>query len=311
MRKLLENLIADYLIYILAVNLSLEGGFQVEKIALITDSTSDLSEEIISNYNINVLPFRIIYKDREYLDNVDITPEEVYANLENEMPTSSLPSMKDMEKLFNRLDAEGYTHAIAVTLSSGLSGIYNAIKLVSENHTNIKTYVHDSKSISQGEGFLVEEIGKLIAAGEKFQDILDEIPKIKNRIHLFFLVGTLEYLKKGGRIGLVAGSIGQLLNIKPIIAIQEDGKYYTSEKIRGRKKSLKRITEIGKELLEKNCKICVMYGNAKEEATKVYEALKEMSNSIKKGTVHLGKNISPVSGVHSGPGLIGIVGIEQ
>lgn len=283
----------------------------MEKIALITDSTSDLSKETIEKYNINVLPFRIIYSDREYLDNVNISPQEVYSNMKQEVPTSSLPSMKDMESLFTRLEEDGYTHAVAVTLSTGLSGIYNGVKLVSENHPNIKTFVFDSKSISMGEGAIVEEIGKLIEDGRSFEEIVEEIPNIRKRIHLFFVVRTLEYLKRGGRIGLVSGTIGQLLNIKPIISIEKEGKYYTYDKVRGAKKSIKRIVEVGKELLENNCKIYVMNGDGKEDAEKVYKDLKEISEKIKKGCVYLGGSISPVSGVHSGPGLIGLAAIEN
>ena len=105
------------------------GGVNLDKIALITDTTSDLRSDVTQKYSINVLPFRIIYSDREYLDNVDISPQEVYDNMKIEVPTSSLPSMKDMEELFLRLEEEGYTHAVAITLSTGLSGIYNAMKL--------------------------------------------------------------------------------------------------------------------------------------------------------------------------------------
>jgi DegV family protein with EDD domain len=202
--------------------------------------------------------------------------------MKQEVPTSSLPSMKDMESLFTRLEEEGYTHAVAVTLSTGLSGIYNGVKLVSENHPNIKTFVFDSKSISMGEGVIVEEIGKLIEEGKSFDEIVGEIPNIRKRIHLFFVVKTLEYLRRGGRIGLVSGTIGQLLNIKPIISIEKEGKYYTYDKVRGAKQSIKRIIEVGKELLEKNCKIYVMNGDGKEDAEKVYEDLKKISEKIKR-----------------------------
>ena len=225
----------------------------MEKIALITDTAADLHEDIIKKYNIHVLPFRIIYKDREYKDGVEITPKEVYDNLDKEVPTSSLPSMQDMEDTFTKLEEEGYTNAIAVTLSTGLSGIYNAVKLVSENHPSLKTYVCDSQSISAGEGVIVEGCAELIEKGKSFDEIVNEIPNIKSRIDLFFVVGTLEYLKKGGRIGKVSGTIAELLNIKPIISVdKKDGKYYTYDKVRGRKQSINRILEIVEEKLKKN-----------------------------------------------------------
>ena len=281
----------------------------MNKIALITDTTSDLSRETIEKYNIHVLPFRIIYSDREYLDNVDITPQEVYSNMKTEVPTSSLPSMKDMEELFLKLEEQGYTHAITITLSTGLSGIFNAIKLTSENHPSIITHLCDSQSIALGEGLIVTECGKLIQEGKSFEEIVEAIPSIKKRIHLYFVVGTLEYLKKGGRIGKVSGTIAELLNIKPIISIDDDGKYYTCEKVRGRKQSLNKLVELTNNILDKSkCKVYLLHGDALEESKKVMESISLHPNAI---SVEFGGYISPVSGVHSGPGLVGMVCIEE
>lgn len=281
----------------------------MSRIALITDTTGDLPESTVTKYNIHVLPFRIIYKDREYKDKYEITPEEVYGNLEKEIPTSSFPALEDMENLFAKLEKEGYTHVIAVVLSSGLSGIYNGMKVASENFPNLTTYICDSQSISLGEGALAEEVAKLIADGKDFDFIVSEIPKIKKRIHLFFVVGTLEYLKRGGRIGKVSGTIAEMLNIKPIISVDnEDGKYFTYDKVRGRKQSLNRLVEIGTKFLdEKKCRIYVMHGDSEADAKKVFDILKQHPNAAESV---LGGCISPVSGVHSGPGLVGLVIVE-
>ncbi len=282
----------------------------MNKIALITDTTSDLSREVIEKYNINVLPFRIIYSDREYLDNVDITPQEVYRNITTEVPTSSLPSMKDMEELFLKLEEQGYTHAITITLSTGLSGIFNAIKLTSENHPSIITHLCDSQSIALGEGLIVTECGRLIEEGKSFEEVVSAIPSIKKRIHLYFVVGTLEYLKRGGRIGKVSGTIAELLNIKPIITLDDtDGKYITCEKVRGRKQSINKLVELTNNILDKKrCKVYIVHGEAEEEARKVMETLRPHPNLI---SIEFGGYISPVSGVHSGPGLVGMVCIEE
>jgi len=285
------------------------GGDNLNKIALITDTTSDLRSDVIEKYNINVLPFRIIYSDREYLDNIDITPQEVYNNMKIEVPTSSLPSMKDMEELFLKLEEQGYTHAIAITLSTGLSGIYNAMKLISENHPSIITHICDSQSIALGEGLIVTECGKLIQEGKTFEEVVNAIPSIKKRIHLYFVVGTLEYLKKGGRIGKVAGTIAELLNIKPIISFDADGRYTTCEKVRGRKQSLNKLVELTNIILDKKkCRVYVMHGDALEESQKVMGKISNHPNAI---SVEFGGYISPVSGVHSGPGLVGMVCIEE
>ncbi|WP_333860491.1 DegV family protein [Clostridium sp.] len=282
----------------------------MEKIALITDSTSDLPDNIVKKYNVKMLHYRIIYKDREFLDKIDITSEYVYNNLHREIPSSSIPSMEEIEKVFKELEEEGYTHAIVVTLSGGLTGIFNGIRVVSENHPKIKTYIFDSKSISMGEGIIIEECGKLVEKGTSFSEIVDKIPDIRKRLNLFFVVDTLEYLKKGGRIGKVSGTIAELLNIKPIVSIDiNDGKYYTYDKVRGRKKSLSKMIEIGENILKnKKCRLCVVHGCALEDSQKMFQELKKHPNIV---SSVFGGILSPVSGVHSGPGLVGMILFEE
>lgn len=281
----------------------------MEKIALISDSTCDLSKEIIEKYDVKLLPFRIIYKDREYLDGIDITPEEVYSRLPAEVPTTALPSLKDVNDLYKKLEREGYTHAIVVTLSSGLSGVHNAIRLISEEYPSIISHVFDSKSISLGEGVLIEQCGEMIKEGKKFEEIVSTLPDVRKRIKIFFIVDTLEYLKRGGRIGRIACTIGEILQLKPIISVDDDGKYFTFEKVRGRKQSLTRIIEIAKDVLEKKkCKIYIMSGAAKEEALKLVEKFSLLKNVT---STFYGGDISPVSGVHSGPGFIGVMLFEE
>jgi len=279
----------------------------MEKIALITDSTSDLTEEIIEKYNVTVLPFRIIYKDREYLDGVDIKANEVYEHLGKEVPTSSLPPLKKMHEVYNDLQSQGYTHVIAILLSSGLSGIYNALSLVSKDYPKIQSFIFDSKSISHGESVLVEESGKLITTQTPFDTIKEKIEEFRKKLEVYFVVDTLEYLKRGGRIGKVSGTIGELLKIKPIISIGDDGKYFTVDKVRGKKQSLKKIIEVGKSKLKENTRIILMDGYGKKEAEYVYEELKKYSEELQQGLVEILGSISPVSGVHSGPGLVGMV----
>lgn len=281
----------------------------MEKIALITDSASDISKEIALKYNIKVLPFKIIYRDREFSDGIDISSKEVYETLESNTPTTSLPSMADIEGTFEKIKAEGYTHAIVVTISSKLSGFNNAIKLLSEEYPEIKTYVHDSKSISKGEEILIKEAGKMIESGKSFDEVVAELPKINERIKIFFVIGTLEYLIRGGRLGKVAGTIAQFLHLKPIVSVDNEGEYYTYAKVRGRKQSLHKIQDIGTSILNnKKCDVYLMHGEAEEETLALAEKLKANPNAE---SVNFGGYLSPVSGVHSGPGFIGVLFYEK
>ena len=276
----------------------------MSKIALITDSTSDLNKDQIEKYNIKVLPLRVIYKDREYIDRVNITPSEVYDNLINEIPTTSLPSISEANNLFAKLVDEGYTHAIAICISSGVSGTYNMLNIASKDYSSITTHVFDSKSLTMGEGAIVVECGKLIAAGKSFDEIVEILPSIQSRIKVYYVLETLTYLIKGGRIGKVAGIVGELLKLKPIISINDEGTYYTYSKVRGRNKSIAKIAEIPHDALMKaKSKIWVLHGGALEDGKALYDTISKLPNISE---INFG-DISPVLGVHTGPGLLGIV----
>jgi DegV family protein with EDD domain len=280
----------------------------LNRIALITDSTSDLNQEQIERFNINVLNLRIIYKDREYIDRVEITPEEVYNNLSVEVPTTSLPSIEDIDKLLTKLENEGYTHAIVVTISSGLSGTFNSVKLMSENHKKMKIHVFDSLALSMAAGAIVLECGEMINSGKNFEEIIEKLPSIRDRIKLYFVLDTLQYLIKGGRIGKVSGTIGELLNIKPIISVNEEGVYYTYTKVRGRKQSIGKLIDIIAEKLSKRRgKIWVVHGGAMKEGKELFESMSKLNNI---NEISFG-DISPVAGVHTGPGLLGVIVMED
>ncbi|MBK5241501.1 DegV family protein [Clostridium sp.] len=280
----------------------------MSKIALITDSTSDVDSEMIQKYDLKVLPLRIIYKDKEYIDRVTITPKEVYDNFIHEIPSTSLPSMNDMEELYLKLEEEGYTHAIAILISANLSGTYNTFRLVSENHPSIETCVFDSKSLTIGEAAIVEECGEMIKCGKTFEEIVKVLPEVRSRITVYYAVDTLKYLIKGGRIGKVAGTIGELLNLKPIISINSDGVYYTYAKAKGKKKATSKLVDIAREALKESpCKIWVMHGGAYEEVKPFSDTISGLQNITR---LSFGE-ISPVAGVHTGPGLLGIVIVKE
>jgi len=190
------------------------------KIAIISDSTSDLTLETIEKYNIRILPLRVIYTDGEYRDRVDITPEEIYSRFKEEIPTTSLPSPQDTTELFNKLKQEGYTHVIVVTISSGISGTMNMIRNIADSYEGLSFEIIDSKSLTMGAGFAIIEGAKELEKAHDFEKAVNRIKEVLKKTKVYYVVQTLEYLKKGGRIGKVEGTIGELLNIKPIIAIK-------------------------------------------------------------------------------------------
>jgi DegV family protein with EDD domain len=274
------------------------------KIAIVSDSTSDLPLESINKYNIRVLPLRVIYTDGEYRDRVDITPEEIYSRFEEEVPTTSLPSPQDTVDLLNQLKQEGYTHVIVVTISSGISGTMNMLKSITDSYEGLIFEVIDSKLLSMGAGFAIIEGAKELEKANDFEKTVNRIKSVLNKTKIYYVVKTLEYLKKGGRIGKVEGTIGELLNIKPIISMNEDGVYYSYKKIRGRNRSIEELLDIIKEsAMDKLVNIAVAHGDAFEEAQELFKKVRTIKNI--KDTVFT--QISPVLVVHTGPGLIGVI----
>lgn len=275
------------------------------KIAIVTDSTCDLSEELVDKFNIHILPLKVVYGKEEYQDGIEIRPEEVYARFPDEIPSTSMPGPGEVKDLFQRLEDEGYTHVISIHISSGLSGTAEMVRMMAQEFPHLQVEVIDSKGLSLALGFLVLRAAQLRDLGTKFQELIDQLYQARSRIKVFFILKTLEYLKKGGRIGFVQASLGEVLDVKPIISINEDGKYFTLAKVRGRMKSIGKLKEMVLERArEKAVNLAVMHGDAEEEARSLYQDL--LGDKAMKIKEHFFGQIGPVMVTHTGPGLIGV-----
>ena len=275
------------------------------KIAIMTDSCSDVPQILLEKFKIYQVSLGINYKDRSYRDRIDITPDEVYGKMPKEIPHTSLPTVGEIHEVINRIISDGYTHIIIPVISSGLSGTYNAFKSACAELQNIKTEVIDTKNIALGSGFLSVYAAQLVEKHLTFDEI---VKKVENKIedsHIYYSLQTLQYLIKGGRLGRVEGMLGSMLNVKPIIACDKDGIYYTVDKVRGRKQSINRLIEIVQDKLKdkKNYYLTICHGYAQEEADKIKE---RMQPYVENATLFMEGQISPALGVHTGPGLIGI-----
>lgn len=275
------------------------------KIAILVDSGTDVPQEIIDMYNIYVIPLKIIYKDREYTDKVDITPEEIYKRLPEEFPGTSLPDGESITKIFDQIKNDGYDKVLAITISSGLSGTNNVVRLVAQEQEGIQTHVLDTKNIGIGAGFTAIQAAKWIEDGMEWDTLIDELVALAERTKVFFNVATLEYLQKGGRIGLVASILGNALKLNPIISCNEEGIYYTVGKARGRKKSLDKTMSYVKEAVgdAKVFNLAVAHGAAEEEAIEMKARFEREFPNVQE--IYFGQ-ISPALVVHTGPGLLGI-----
>lgn len=280
----------------------------MKKIALLTDSSCDLDLRSREEFNIEMVPFRIIYKDREYLDQLTISSEELYNSLEKEVPTTSLPNLEYADKILSRLTSEGYTDVIVITVSSKLSGSFNSLQILSEHHEKLNFHFFDSKTLGFPVGAIVLEVAKLLKEGLDIEEIKSRLEPIRSRVHGYITFKTLEFLRKGGRIGRVAGTVGEILHLKPVVSSNDDGVLYTYCKCRGRKQSIAKIKQIVNEYLDKGrCRIWVLSGAAYDEAKEFLEDIKNHHNI---SAISL-ENIGATMGVHTGPGSLGVCIMEE
>ncbi len=279
----------------------------MKKIGIITDSACDLNKEEYAEFT-RFLPLKILFADGEYKDGVTISADETYARMATETPKTSLPDGEDMVRSLDELKAMGCTDVIAIFISSGLSGTYNAFLNHAKDYSDLNIISIDTKNLSMGEGIVVLYAQELVREGLSVDEIVERIQTKLKSINTYFVLDTLEYLIKGGRIGKVSGTFGQLLNIKPIIHVGEDGIYHTVEKARGKKQSVAKAIEIIKtKYLSKGiCNVYVMHGGTLAEAKENLEVIKELKGVAKSEI----RQITPSLAVHTGPGLVGFI-IEE
>jgi DegV family protein with EDD domain len=280
-----------------------------EKIAILTDSCTDVPKAYRDKYKMYVVPLTIIYSDAEYRDGIDIQPEEVFARFSEEVPSTSLPNPSLVADVFKQIKADGYDKVIAVHISSGLSGTYEMVSSFGPSPEGLDVRYIDTKNIGIGAGFSAVRAGELIEQGLSFGEVCRQVEEAALNTRLFFCVLTLDYLVKGGRIGRVSGMVGTILDLKPVISCDENGIYYTVAKARGRKKSLKLALEKAVEFAAGSSEynITVMHGAAQDEADELLVAMKEQLPEYR---IAIEGQITPALVVHTGPGLIGI-GIQR
>lgn len=275
-----------------------------EKIAIVTDSGSDVNQKYTLELPIFKLPLRVIIDGKEYSDD-SLSNQEIFQAMESTKVTTSLPSPKEVETTLDNIKDLGYTHVIAVLLSSWLSGTYNTISLLAQDYQGLEIHVIDSKNISIASGFSAIEAARMAKDNIPYQEIINKIENNLNKKKVFFTVGTLEYLREGGRIGLVAGTVADVLNIKPLISCNDDGVYYTVKKTRGYRKSISMMLELAKEYLgdTKNYELVLLDAQSAEDFTALKEKVKTVIPYDKEIEV---EKITPALAIHTGPEAVGI-----
>jgi hypothetical protein len=278
------------------------------KIALVTDSTCDLAQDIIDNYQINVLPININFGENHYLDKVTIQPEQFYALLKEnkDYPKSSQVNEKSFTNLYSHL-ASHYDSIIAIHLSEKLSGTFNSSLKAAEaisKEFNKPISVINSKNISGALGLIILRTAQAIEEGYSHDQVVYMAKRWTNNVRLYVSVRTIKYLVKSGRVSFVRGLLARIFNINPIVSIDETGKAVLFDKTFSQKanmaKVMKHITKIYHG--EKIWNYIILHAN-NCDAAQWYSAKMEILTGKKPAFI---VNISPVLGAHAGTGAAAV-----
>lgn len=275
-------------------------------IKIITDSTSYIPQEYIDKYDIRVVSLNVVINNESRRE-LDIDNKFFYdeMNASTEIPKSSQPIPDEMLNTFTNLVKDGHS-IVGVFLSSHMSGTYssaNMIKnMVLEDYPNANIHIIDSKTNCMQMGFAAVEAAKLASEGKSIDEVIDGCNHILNNSRFIFSPDTLEYLKKGGRIGSASALVGTILQIKPILTVV-DGETSVFTKVRTRKKAIDTMVNAALDEIEEKGLggIIVHHINCEEEGLKLAKRLEEKLNTSVKI-----QSIGPVIGLHVGPGSIGI-----
>ncbi len=275
-------------------------------IKIITDSTCALPPDFLTERNIPLVHLKVNFGDTESYDELTgITNEEFYRRITTDktaFPSTSQPAAGDFKTVYENIAAPG-DELLVVTLSGKLSGTFNsaqtAVKLVSD----ISVTVFDSQSLALGLGLMVATASDMALAGKSMDEILARLEHMRLNMRIFFVVDTLEYLRRGGRIGAASAFLGSILNIKPILSVT-DGVLQPFDRVRSKRKALARII---KELRasvpnpEQPVQLGVMHAAAPDEMDALEaQVLAAFPNIVRT----ISGEISPVLGSHGGPGLL-------
>lgn len=278
------------------------------KVRIVTDSTADIPAERREKLGITMVPLKVLFGEETYVDAVTITAEQFYDKLKDiqTLPTTSQPSPLEFSEVYERLiqeDPDG--PIISIHLAACLSGTYQSATIAqSMLEEGGDVTVVDSRSASYGIGTLVVRAAEMAKAGSSKEDILAEIQRLRNDMSIYFLVDSLEHLHKGGRIGRASAMIGSILNIKPILSLDENGGVYAIDKVRGTKKAMARITEMLKMSYGSDpVSLTVFKTDDEAAAHDLGERVKAELNVQSVGHAIVG----PVIGTHAGPGTSAVL----
>lgn len=275
------------------------------KLAVITDSSAFLQAEALRKEDLFVLDIPVNIDGQEYVEGVNLTAQEFYEKMASasELPKTSQPSIAKLDEILSSLKDKGYTHALGLFLSSGISGFYQNIQYMKDEYEGLTIVFPDTRITSAPLGYMVESVLKWAEQGDDFESILYKVTEQIENTSAFIMVDDLDHLVKGGRLSNGAAILGNLLSIKPILYFNDQGVIEVYEKVRTEKKATKRLVEIVKEATANgNYQITVIHGNAPQKAADLRQLLIDGGVATDVSIATFGS----VIGTHLGEGSIAL-----
>ncbi|MBM7690878.1 DegV family protein with EDD domain [Peribacillus deserti] len=278
------------------------------KTAVVTDSTAYIAQDVLERYNIHMVPLNVIFGTESYREEVDITAEQFYEEVRSQkkLPTTSQPSIGQLAEKYEELSIE-FDAIISIHLSSGISGTYQGSVTAGSMAENINVYSFDTEVSCMVQGFYVIEAAKMAQEGRGPEDIIKRLNEMKQTSNAYFMVDDLSNLQRGGRLSSAQAMIGSLLQIKPLLTF-ENKVIVPSEKIRTRKKAMKRIVELLQEAQTgEPMRAVIIHANREQGAKDWVSELTPQFPHVEFSISYFG----PVIGTHLGEGAMGLGWVKK
>src|SRR5215469_7113013 len=270
-------------------------------IAIVTDSTADLPGQLVRSRGITVVPLTLNFEGRSLLDGVEIRPSEFYRRLPDATthPTTSQPSAGQFAETYGQLLNDN-DEIVSIHISEKLSGTYASAVQGAEMTDAKRVHVIDSRLVSMGLGLLTLAATEMAAKGASAAEVATRATDMRDQVQTYFSVATLEFLRRGGRIGRASALLGSVLQVKPVLCIR-DGLVTPLERVRTFDRALNRVVELTREV-DRGKGLCVIVGHADAEADAERVAT-ELEPSCETLMI---QPLGPVVGAHAGPGVVGV-----
>ena len=276
----------------------------MRKVAIVTDSSATLPEDLAQELDIHVVPLLLTFDDQTFRDGVDITPGEVYRWLRanKHIPTTSAPSAGDFLRVYAAAGRKA-SGIVSIHLPIWLSATYNTAVVASRLVGGVQIRVLNCHTAAMGQGFVVLEAARAAAAGADLDMVVARATKVAPKMNLLVAVGTLEYLYRGGRIGGAAALLGAMLQIKPILYLG-DGQVDVFAKPRTKSRAVRIILQRMAELADSRpLHVAILHADVLDEAEDLRQKVADQFNCAELYVTEF----TPVMGAHVGPGLLGVV----